>query len=735
MYQIKCTTDGRDYVLFDLRDEEFTVGNPKLKLETNKVGELRFTIYDTHPYFDKIKKLKSIIRVYQFKKSPAIDGRVIFKGRVIEDEQGFNNEKKIECESKLAMLFDSQTPPFALENGVFKVGDATVDIGGLGVKNLFKWVIDTHNAQVEPFQRFELDQTIVTTQVIGDYKTLEITLGDPDRSAEGTTFMSIISASRPLVDGETLYFDGEAGKVFVVGDPVPYEIRVPTGGKWIKQKNKTITIGEGGAPPTFTTPKYCTVFDADNNGVITRTSPNYIPTYTAIESKFIDLLGGYINVIYDVEKDGELVDYIEYVHDFTETATQTIEFGENLLDISQVVSGADVATVLIPLGKTDVGDNTIKSIADGTYTDNGERIGDINADGDIKKHGDRIYSEKWVAEYGKIVKVETWDNVTDIENLFRKAIARLKGESVYLSASITLNAVDLALADKDVESFYWQDKIKVFSRPHGITHENDGNEGATYLLEKIEIDLLEPQNTEIVLGKTWRTITDVTLGAGKATGNIQTEINKVVADYVTNEQVKEISTEIASDIAKAEAETAVNNAINGEIETVIETTLENTSIIAQTAEEIIFEVVQNYVEKAGYEERQENISTTLQLLAEEMVLRFNTAIEEISTVDGEVQMQFQEISKYIRFVDGKIILGEVGNEITLEISNNRLSFLQNNLEVAYMSNNKLFVINSEFLGSLKIGNFAFTPRSNGNLSLKLSTATTPTIEDNDDATQ
>ena len=47
----------------------------------------------------------------------------------------------------------------------------------------------------------------------------------------------------------------------------------------------------------------------------------------------------------------------------------------------------------------------------------------------------------------------------------------------------------------------------------------------------------------------------------------------------------------------------------------------------------------------------------------------------------------------------------------------------------------LFVLNSEFLGSLKIGNFAFVPRSNGNLSLKLSTATTPDIEDEETGTE
>ena len=637
MYQIKCTTDGVDYILFDLRDDDLTVSNPKLKLETNKVGELTFTIYDTHPHFDKVKKLKSIIRVYQFKISPAIDGRVIFKGRVIEDEQDFDNAKKIECESKLAMLIDSQTPPFSLENGVFTADGAAVDIGGLGVKDLFKWAINTHNAQVEPFQRFELDETLVAHEYTID-----------------------------------------------------------------------------GAKVTKTVPKFCTVIDP--NDTITRANTNYATSYDTVNSKFIDLLGGYINVKYDVEKDGELVDYIEYVHDFDNYASQVIEFGENLLDISQVVSGADVATVLIPLGKSEgESQTTIKDIPDGEYTDGGS----LQVGGDIVKAGNRIYSKAFVAEYGKIVKTETWDDVTDGQNLFKKAIARLKGESIYLSATITLKAVDLALADKDIESFYWQDKIKVFSRPHGIKHENNDNEGATYLLEKIDIDLLEPQNTEIVLGKTWRTITDVTLGAGKT----QSVVNKIAANYTTNEQVGAI------------AHTAVNEAIGGDIDTVVESIMANNSLIAQTAEEIIFEVVQNYVEKTGYEERQEDISATLQLLADEMVLKFNTAIEEISTVDGEVQTQFQEISKYIRFVDGKIVLGEVGNEITLEISNNRLSFLQNNLEVAYMSNNKLFVVNSEFLGSLKIGNFAFTPRSNGNLSLKLSTATTPTIEDEDDATQ
>lgn len=637
MYQIKCD----NYILLDLRDEDLIVDNPKLKLETNKVGELTFTIYDTHPYFDKIQKLKSIIRVYQYQQSVEIDGKLIFKGRVIEDTQGFDNEKIIECESKLAMLIDSQTPPFKLESGTLTSGGQAVYENDASPARLFKWVVEQHNAQVEDWQKFELDET--TTSI--DY----------------------------TIDGQTV---------------------------------------------TKTVPKYCTVID--ENDTITRENGAYDTTFNTINSKFIDLLGGYINVKYDVMKNGQMVDLLEYVHDFGDTATQQIEFGENLLDISQVVSGADVATVLIPLGKSE-GENglTIAGIEDGTYNDTGSR----EETGDIVKSGDRIWSKEYVAAYGKIAKVINFEDITEALNLFRKAIAKLKNETVFLGATITLKAVDLSLINKDIESFNFQDKIIVYSKPHNIHAENNENAGATYLLEKIEMDLLEPQNTEITLGKSWRTLTDVTLGAGRTASGAVEVTNNIIANYTTNEQAQAIS------------QAVVNDAIGGEIDAVIEQALENTSIIAQTAEEIIFEVVQNYVEKTGYEEYQEDISTTLQLLADEMVLKFNTAITEIESVDGTVQTQFQEIAKYIRFVDGKIILGEVGNEITLEISNNRLSFLQNNLEVAYMSNNKLFVVNSEFLGSLKIGNFAFTPRSNGNLSLKLSTAATPDVEDDSDDTE
>ena len=107
MYVIKCD----DYVLSDPRLKNLFVSNPKLNLEVNKNGSLDFTIYSDHPYYDKLKRLKSIITVYQ-------DNIIIFKGRIIDDELGFYNEKQVSVEGILAFLLDSVQEPFTYQGTV-----------------------------------------------------------------------------------------------------------------------------------------------------------------------------------------------------------------------------------------------------------------------------------------------------------------------------------------------------------------------------------------------------------------------------------------------------------------------------------------------------------------------------------------------------------------------------------------------------------------------------------------
>ena len=96
-YQVKLNDI---YYLYDLREEELILESPELDLEINKVGKFNFSIYPDHPYFNHIEKKSSKVEVLK-------DNKTIFRGRVIEDEQGIYNNQKITCESALAYLNDS----------------------------------------------------------------------------------------------------------------------------------------------------------------------------------------------------------------------------------------------------------------------------------------------------------------------------------------------------------------------------------------------------------------------------------------------------------------------------------------------------------------------------------------------------------------------------------------------------------------------------------------------------
>jgi hypothetical protein len=64
-----------------------------------------------------------------------------------------------------------------------------------------------------------------------------------------------------------------------------------------------------------------------------------------------------------------------------------------------------------------------------------------------------------------------------------------------------------------------------------------------------------------------------------------------------------------------------------------------------------------------------------------------------------------------------IELGSSNSDIILKIKNDRIAFEENGIEVAYISDNQLYITNASILNELRIGNMAFKRRANGNLSL------------------
>lgn len=136
MYRVYC--DGA--LLYHSKLESLKIFNPSLELELNKTGSFVFTVYPDHPQYGRIQKLKSIITVYQ-------GGDLVFRGRVLDDESGFYNEKHITCEGELAFLLDSVQRPY----------DYTGTIEGY-----LNLLVDSHNAQVEESKWFTVGKVTVT---------------------------------------------------------------------------------------------------------------------------------------------------------------------------------------------------------------------------------------------------------------------------------------------------------------------------------------------------------------------------------------------------------------------------------------------------------------------------------------------------------------------------------------------------------------------------------------------
>lgn len=395
----------------------------------------------------------------------------------------------------------------------------------------------------------------------------------------------------------------------------------------------------------------------DPNNYIVRADSTYLNTWETINKKLIETNGGYLWVRH--EEDGNYIDYLE---DFNTLSNQTIEFGKNLLDFNKIAKGEEIATAIIPLGAKAEG------------TDDYLTIKDVNG-------VDYVYNEEAVHKYGWIFKTVEWQDVTEASNLLTKAREYL-ADTINLVVTLELSAVDLAGLNKDFNAFRMGTYVSVKSSPHGVN--------SNFLVNKLSIELLNPKNNKLVLGKSYSTFTEKTQSSNSTQKEIINTLNGM---------------QLQQGVTTAE----LNKAIQ-------EVTEQNSSSISQSADEILLKVSEDYYLKEEANTLVESINTEFAQTNEAFEMRFSEFNLNVNDLANNTEAQFQEINKYIRFIGGNIILGEEGNEVTLKIENDRISFLQNGAEVAYFSDRKLYVVNGEFLGSLKLGNYAFEPQDDGSLA-------------------
>lgn len=224
---------------------------------------------------------------------------------------------------------------------------------------------------------------------------------------------------------------------------------------------------------------------ADNRkftvGIVTVTDDSFPTRYTNYEktieifNSLIDEYGGHFRTRYE-----NGIRYLDYLKEYPDTCTQTIQFGTNLIEHTKGWDMSEFATVIVPLG------NRLAS-SDIAELDAYLTVESVN-NGSIY-----VQSDEAVKNYGWIEKTVTWDDVSDASVLLEKAKAYLS-DLQFDNMELEISAVDLHYMESSIEAVKLLDEIRVISRPHGLDR--------MFPVTKLEIPLDSPESTQFKMGDT-----------------------------------------------------------------------------------------------------------------------------------------------------------------------------------------------------------------------------------------
>lgn len=384
-------------------------------------------------------------------------------------------------------------------------------------------------------------------------------------------------------------------------------------------------------------------------------------TWDNISDKLIGSFGGEMRVRRG--DDGLL--YLDYAESLGTTRSTRIALGRNMQDAEREIDPTSVITRLYPYG------------AKVTVTETDEDGNEQEVETEERIGIEEVYGKPYIddevamAQYGIIEGVQEWDDVTTASNLLTKAQEWL-GNNNAMPVSNTFTALDLSQLGLDIDSFNIHDSYPCWNPLIGLDE--------TLEVVKQTIDVCDPEESSIEMGESSYRLS----GSIADMGDLQDRF-----EQFESQQKTEI--------------TNVNNYVK------------SVSAGIQISSDTILSTVNQMLESAN--EQIQNLTEQVQTIEG---WEFNW--QEIVTTVNEIGTEQSERLKYIKFIDGEIWLGRdpEGDEddFKVVISNERIRFLQNNIEVAYISNQQLFITNANVTTQLQIGNFAWMPRSNGNMTLR-----------------
>lgn len=401
---------------------------------------------------------------------------------------------------------------------------------------------------------------------------------------------------------------------------------------------------------------------------------NYQTTFNILKEKLVNEFGGELSIR---RVSGVL--YLDYLKEGGTTRATKIKLGRNLQSLTREINPLSVITRVIPLGakikvtETDDEGNT-------TENETEERL---TIKGYSGRTVDYIDDEEKKAAYGVVCGVIEFPDVTEQGNLVRKANEWLANNN-YILKKHTLTALDLKEIGQDIDGFYCGDKYPVENPLMNVDE--------TMRIIKKTIDINAAYKSSITIGDKTTTLTQL-----------------------TNQNNNRVDVEL--DAVRGE----ISN-VNGTVEFIQSTFESSMTSLTQSLNDIIATALSEYTTTTNLREIIEELQTQITVTSSSVTTEFTNKLTELqNNIDGTISSKFKELYAYIReYMDENglpvIELGSEQSNLIAKITNEKIAFLQNGIEVAYISDDKLFITEAEILTSIIIGNFAFKPRANGNLS-------------------
>ena len=221
-----------------------------------------------------------------------------------------------------------------------------------------------------------------------------------------------------------------------------------------------------------------------NFGALQRGTGTRPTTLKEMREKLTKLCGGYFRVRYVGEDN-----YLDWLTaDGSSEAAQSVELGQNLLDLNTGADGKDIYTAIVPVGKTGEGEDE----KDVTIDNEHAYVG-----GGYDIVGDAVVDTAMAERYGVIEKLMEYDHLSQPQALADKAVADLAAGK--LSDSITVSATDLHYADATIQQIDYLQRVQVTSEPHGIDR--------MMLCVGRTINLVDPKATRYSFGAIEGTLT------------------------------------------------------------------------------------------------------------------------------------------------------------------------------------------------------------------------------------